>query len=115
LIRYVTGIEDAAGTPHLQLLTVEVLNRTTVRLGLAGDLQSRRDNITVESSLDQKTWKRQEAKGLLVQGLEPGRSYYLRVKGGNVVSNSVEVTLPTNGTQRYGTGRYTDRSWMEPD
>ncbi|XP_023718167.1 putative epidermal cell surface receptor isoform X3 [Cryptotermes secundus] len=94
------GIEDAAGSPHLQLLTVEIVNRTTVRLGLAGDLQSRHDNVTVESSLDQKTWKRQDAKGLLVQGLEPGRSYYLRVKGGNVVSNAVEVTLPTNGTQR---------------
>jgi hypothetical protein len=92
----------------MQLLTAEVVNRTTVRLGLAGDLQSRHENITVESSLDQKTWKRQDTKGLLVQGLEPGRSYYLRVKGGNMVSNAVEVTLPQNGTQRPGTGRYTD-------
>jgi hypothetical protein len=98
-------VEDAAGSPHLQLLTVEVVNRTTVRLGLAGDLQSRHDNLTVESSLDQKTWQRQEDRGLLVQGLEPGRLYYLRVKGGNMVSNAVEVTLPTNGTQRFGTGR----------
>lgn len=106
LNRYITGIEDAAGSAHLQLLTVEIVNRTTVRLGLTGDLQSRHQNITVESSLDQKTWKRQDAKGLLVQGLEPGRSYYIRVKGGDMVSNAVEVTLPINGTQRPGTGSY---------
>jgi hypothetical protein len=73
---------------------VEIVDRTTVRLGLAGEPQSRHENITVEASLDNKTWKRQEAQGLLVKGLESGRTYYIRVKSGNVVSNAVEVSIP---------------------
>lgn len=97
------GVEDATGSPHLQLLTVEVVNRTTLRLGLAGELQYHHENLTVETSQDQKTWKQQDAQGLLVPGLEPGRTYYLRVKSGSMVSNIVEVSLPTTEPQHSGT------------
>jgi hypothetical protein len=99
------GVEDATGSPRLQLLTVEVLNRTTARLVLAGELQSQHENLTVETSHDQKTWKQQESQGLLVQGLEPGRTYYLRVKSGSMISNAVETSLPTSESQHSGTGR----------
>jgi len=99
------GVEDATGSPRLQLLTVEVLNRTTARIVLAGELQSRYENLTVETSHDQKTWKQQESEGLLVQGLEPGRTYYLRVKSGSMVSNAVETSLPTSESQPSETGR----------
>jgi hypothetical protein len=99
----ITGLEVTA-SPHLQLLTVETLNRTAVRLGLAGEPQSRHENITVEVSLDQKTWKRQGAQGLVVQELEPGRTYYIRVKSGSMVSNAVEVSLPTSESQHTDRG-----------
>jgi hypothetical protein len=68
-------------------------------------MQSRQENLTVESSHDQKTWKQQESQGLLVQGLEPGRTYYLRVNSGSIVSNAVEVSLPTSESQHSATGR----------
>jgi hypothetical protein len=99
-----TGVEDATGSPHLHLLTVEVVNRTTARLGLAGELQYRHENLTVETSQDQKTWKQQDTQGLLVPGLEPGRTYYFRVKSGSMISNIVEVSLPTTESQHSGTG-----------
>ena len=91
--------------PHLQLLNIEVVNSTTARLVLAGEPQSKHENLTVEASDDQKTWKHQDSEGLLVQGLEPGLTYYLRVKSGSMVSNAVEVSLPTSETQQSGTGR----------
>lgn len=105
LVHCYTGVEEVTGSPHLQLLTVEIANRTTAQLRLAGELQSRHENLTVETSQDQKTWKHQEAEGLLVQGLEPGRTYYFRVKSGSMVSNAVEVSLPTIETQHSGAGR----------
>jgi len=104
-VRCCIGVEDATGSPRLQLLTVEVLNRTTARLVLAGEMQSRYENLTVETSHDQKTWKQQESQGLLVQGLEPGRTYYLRVKSGSMVSNAVETSLPASESQNTETGR----------
>jgi hypothetical protein len=82
-----------------------VLNKTTGRLVLAGDPQSKHENLTVEISYDQKTWKQQKSQGNLVQGLEPGRTYYVRVKFGSMVSNAVEVSLPTSESQHPGTGR----------
>lgn len=94
------------GSPHLQLLTLEIVNTTTVRLGLAGEPQFHHENITVEASLDKKTWKRQDSQGLLVQGLEAGRTYYFRVKSGSMVSNAVEVSMPTTDSQHSGTGNY---------
>jgi hypothetical protein len=82
-----------------------VLNKTTGRLVLAGDPQSRHENLTVEISYDQKTWKQQESQGNLVKGLEPGRTFYLRVKSGSMVSNAIEVSVPTSESQHSGTGR----------
>jgi hypothetical protein len=84
---------------------VEIVNRTTVRLGLAGETPSRDENITVEASLDKKTWKPQEAQGLLVHGLEAGRNYYIRVKSGSMISNAVEVSMPTTESQHSSTGK----------
>ncbi|XP_069671926.1 putative epidermal cell surface receptor isoform X2 [Periplaneta americana] len=95
-----TGVEEATPTPHLQLLTVDVVNKSAVRLGLAGEPQPHHENITVETSLDQKTWKRQESQGLVVMGLEPGHTYYIRAKSGSMVSNAVEVSLPAIDSQQ---------------
>ncbi|XP_021921716.1 putative epidermal cell surface receptor isoform X2 [Zootermopsis nevadensis] len=110
----VNRAEEMTGSPHLQLLTLEIVNTTTVRLGLAGEPQFHHENITVEASLDKKTWKRQDSQGLLVQGLEAGRTYYFRVKSGSMVSNAVEVSMPTTDSQHSGTAgcHYKGRHYM---
>ncbi|PSN34747.1 hypothetical protein C0J52_21325 [Blattella germanica] len=82
-----TGVEDVTTAPNLQLLILEIVNETSVRLALAGEPQAHHDNITVEASLDRKTWTKQESQGLAVTGLQPGRTNFLRVKSGNLVSN----------------------------
>lgn len=85
-----TGAEDHM-SPSLQLLTAEVVNASAVRLSLVGDVPI---NVTVEASMDQEVWKPHPSEGLVVVGLEPGRTY-LRATSGQAVSNAVEIVLPT--------------------
>nr|CAD7567674.1 unnamed protein product [Timema californicum] len=85
-----TGMEDQM----LQLLTAEAMNGSAVKLSLAGDTPT---NLTIETSLDQQTWKKHESQNLVVTGLESGKLYYIRVTTGDQTSNIVKVTLPAAG------------------
>ena len=88
-------------------MVADILNQTSVRLELTGEHQGHHENIMIESSLDQKTWTAQKSQGLMVVGLEPGRTYYLRAKSGNVISSTAVVTLPPAQSQPTGAGKHT--------
>lgn len=41
-------------------------------------------------------WNKTELDGVIVHNLKPGKTYYIRVISGGVVSNDVSITLPKN-------------------
>lgn len=104
------GLDEAAIAMRLQLVGAEAINSTAVRV--TGELP---ENATVEASLDGRLWLRQDAVreagaeagapggpattvGALIAALQPGRTYFIRLRLGGDVGNAVEVSLPASPT-----------------
>ncbi|XP_034249590.1 putative epidermal cell surface receptor isoform X2 [Thrips palmi] len=91
------GGEEAALAMRLVLSGAEAINSTAVRLSLPSEDVP--ENVTVEASLDGRLWRAQTvfhdaAAAPLLSGLQPGRTYFIRLRVGADMGSAVEVTLP---------------------
>ncbi|XP_039282715.1 putative epidermal cell surface receptor isoform X5 [Nilaparvata lugens] len=89
-----TGPEDGSEEMgEFQLLSAIAVNSTSVKLNSSMKLSGK--NWSVEVSEDDTTWRPAMAtQGSTVLGLEPGKTYHIRVKIDGKTSNAVSVTLP---------------------
>ncbi|RZF38266.1 hypothetical protein LSTR_LSTR008989 [Laodelphax striatellus] len=89
-----TGPDDGSEeSGEFQLLSAIAVNSTAVKLNSSTKLSGK--NWSVEVSEDEDAWKPAMAtQGSTVLGLEPGKTYHIRVKIDGKTSNSVSATLP---------------------
>ncbi|XP_075222486.1 stranded at second transmembrane protein isoform X2 [Lycorma delicatula] len=89
-----TGPDDSDNEPaDIHLISAIPLNSTAVKLNTSVKLAGR--NWSVDVSEDENTWTPAiPTQGSTVLGLEPSKTYFVRVKVDGTISNSVTVTLP---------------------
>ncbi|KAI5706021.1 hypothetical protein M8J75_004117 [Diaphorina citri] len=73
----------------VELLSASILNSTAVNLETSQTIS----NFTVEVN-DDKEWRTASSVGPTVTGLEPGRTYKMRIRHKGDISNEISVALP---------------------
>ncbi|KAI5740557.1 hypothetical protein M8J76_005037 [Diaphorina citri] len=73
----------------VELLSASILNSTAVNLETSQTIS----NFTVEVN-DDKEWRTANSVGPTVTGLEPGRTYKMRIRHKGDISNEISVALP---------------------
>lgn len=105
------GPEDNEPEPgEIHLMSAIPINSTAVKLNTSLKLAGR--NWSVDVSETDGPWKTAlTSQGSTVLGLEPLKTYYIRVKVDGLTSNTVQVTLPAakkaNGMCEYKGKNYT--------
>lgn len=97
----VLGGAEEAMSEQLRLKSADALNSTSAIIHFLGEPELE-SNLTAEVSEDQMKWNKTELDGVIVHGLQPGKTYYIRVMSGGMVSNDVTITLPTNTPEGVG-------------
>lgn len=98
VIFYRPGTEETTKDTQLRLKSADALNSTSAIIHFLGEPELE-SNLTAEVSEDQIKWNKTDLDGVIVHNLKPGKTYFIRIISGGVISNAVSITLPKNTPQ----------------
>lgn len=93
ILNNVSGVDDMSKVTPLKLKSADAINTTSAIIHFLGEPELDSD-LSAEVSEDQMKWNKTALDGVMVHNLLPGKTYYIRVISGGVVSNAVSITLP---------------------
>ncbi|KAL0269358.1 UNVERIFIED_CONTAM: hypothetical protein PYX00_007120 [Menopon gallinae] len=99
-VNKITGTEETM-SDQLRLKSADALNSTSAIIHFLGEPELE-SNLTAEVSEDQMKWNKTKLDGVIIHDLQPGKTYYIRVVSGGMVSNAVTITLPKNTPEGSG-------------